>query len=66
MINRVRPVRPADQRFRLGLTGLAMVFLLVLGAAVLIRPSDRPTVHTGEPLAKLGVAPGSPQRGRTS
>lgn len=66
------------QRVRIGLTGLAFVFVLVLLAAVLTRASDeRPITANGidqaainasapgndaepnEPLAELGVAPGS-------
>jgi hypothetical protein len=67
------------QRVRIGLTGLAFVFLLVLLATVLVRPSAEPPLSantvggarsaTGaggnsngeptEPLAELGVAPGS-------
>jgi Tfp pilus assembly protein FimV len=65
-------IRP-DQRARLGLTGLALVFLLVLVAAALTRPDSaagpQPLTHEGatsasagnnpgmEPLATLGVAP---------
>lgn len=56
------------QRIRIGLTGLAFAFLLVLLGSVLIRArdSDSPPstqqVNEGEPsepLADLGVAPGS-------
>jgi hypothetical protein len=61
-------IRP-DQRARLGLTGLALVFLLVLVAAALMRPDSAvdpqsltrqsvPSQNAGnEPLAMLGVAP---------
>lgn len=51
----------AAQRIRVGLTGLAAIFLLVLIAAAGMRPSASLTpqdVH-GEPLAVLGVAPGA-------
>lgn len=70
--------RPAStQRVRIGLTGLAFVFLLVMLGAVFSRASDeRPITANGieaaekgvlstnavvadEPLAELGVAPGS-------
>ncbi|HEX8654171.1 MAG TPA: hypothetical protein VGB57_12640 [Allosphingosinicella sp.] len=67
------------QRVRIGLTGLAFVFLLVVLATILVRPSEEPPLSantvgqprgaTGstanssgeptEPLAQLGVAPGS-------
>ena len=50
-----------DQRIRVGLTGLAAIFLLVLVAAAGLRPgSTGPAPEaTGEPLAVLGVAPGA-------
>nr|WP_294168484.1 hypothetical protein [uncultured Sphingomonas sp.] len=55
------------QRIRIGLTGLGVVFLLVLLGAAISRSGDDGTanvaaVNTGEPnepLAELGVAPGS-------
>lgn len=68
------------QRVRVGLTGLAFVFLTVLLAAIFIRqPAAEPTLtanmieqqkagnvaapapagQPSEPLAELGVAPGS-------
>ena len=69
------------QRVRIGLTGLASVFLLVLIAAVFSRASDEEPITANaieevatiggvaptrniaadaeEPLAELGVAPGS-------
>lgn len=67
------------QRVRIGLTGLAFVFLLVLLATILVRPSAEPPLSANtvggargganpagnsngeptEPLAELGVAPGS-------
>jgi hypothetical protein len=57
------------QRVRIGLTGLAFVFLLVLlGAAVSRWSTDEPApnqaaavndqAEPNEPLAELGVAPG--------
>jgi len=58
------------QRVRIGLTGLAFVFLLVLlGTAISRSGGDRPpekpqvmangeTAEPNEPLGELGVAPG--------
>ena len=57
------------QRVRIGLTGLAFVFLLVLlGAAISRWSTDEPGTNNvaavtndaepNEPLAELGVAPG--------
>ena len=58
------------QRVRIGLTGLAFVFLLVLLGTAISRSSDEPPPSTSsangmaagaepdEPLAELGVAPG--------
>ena len=47
-------------RVRIGLTGLAFVFLLVLISAAGLRPgrSVAPAGAQGETLAVLGVAPG--------
>ena len=61
-----------QQRIRVGLTGLAVVFLLVLlGAAISRSGQDgTPTVNSAvnldtdepnEPLAEIGAAPGQPQ-----
>ncbi|WP_310467850.1 hypothetical protein [Sphingomonas sp.] len=58
------------QRIRIGLTGLAFAFLLVLlGSAVSRRSSDAEggpapqmsanEIEPSEPLAELGVAPGA-------
>jgi hypothetical protein len=49
------------QRVRVGLTGLAFIFLLMLIAAAGMRPSESvaPAEAEGETLAMLGVAPGS-------
>lgn len=49
------------QRIRVGLTGLAAIFLLVLIAAAGVRPSQSMAAQesAGEPLAVLGVAPGA-------
>lgn len=67
------------QRVRIGLTGLAFVFVLVLLAAIFTRPSEEEPLTPDlieqrragtapppaaapapkEPLAELGVAPGS-------
>lgn len=55
------------QRIRIGLTGLAFAFLLVLLGSIISRSShDEPTNavqqatanEPNEPLAELGVAPG--------
>lgn len=53
------------QRIRIGLTGLAFVFLLVLlGTAIIRNGGDTATNNVAnaaapnEPLAELGVAPG--------
>ncbi|MCY7339337.1 MAG: hypothetical protein LH465_05215 [Sphingomonas bacterium] len=58
------------QRVRIGLTGLAFVFLLVLLGTAISRSSDDPAptstnmsglaagAEPEEPLAELGVAPG--------
>lgn len=56
------------QRIRIGLTGLAFAFLLVLLGSVISRSSQDETVtaadqatgnEPSEPLAELGVAPGA-------
>lgn len=49
------------QRIRVGLTGLAAVFLMVMVAAAGMRPahSVAPVDAQGETLAVLGVAPSS-------
>ena len=57
------------QRIRIGLTGLAFAFLIVLLGSIIIRSTRddsvnaaKPTVNeTSEPLAELGVAPSSPE-----
>ena len=53
------------QRIRIGLTGLAFVFLLVLLGTAISRNSGEPadintsnSAEPNEPLAELGVAPG--------
>ena len=55
------------QRIRYGLTGLALVFLIVLLGTAVIRSGDEPgnnvmvanaAEEPSEPLAELGVAPG--------
>lgn len=53
------------QRIRIGLTGLAFAFLIVLLGSIVIRSSQDNSVNsaktsvneTSEPLAELGVAP---------
>ena len=54
------------QRIRIGLTGLAFVFLLVLLGTAISRSSEdgvsntaANTAEPNEPLAELGVAPGT-------
>lgn len=55
------------QRIRIGLTGLAFAFLLVLLGSIISRSSNDETRNTAqavtnepsEPLAELGVAPGA-------
>lgn len=55
------------QRIRIGLTGLAFAFLIVLLGSVIIRSSHDGAVNAAntvinepsEPLAELGVAPGA-------
>lgn len=55
----------AAHRIRLGLTGLAAIFLLVMVAAAGMRPApSAAAVGSGaEPLAVLGVAPGAAAHG---
>jgi hypothetical protein len=55
------------QRIRIGLTGLAFAFLLVLLGSIISRSSNDGQVNAAqtttnepsEPLAELGVAPGA-------
>lgn len=56
------------QRIRIGLTGLAAAFIIVLFASAILRSSRNDSVNAvqhaatnepTEPLAELGVAPGS-------
>ena len=64
------------QRIRIGLTGLAFAFLLVLIGSVISRSSGDSTVNAAqaqaianepsEPLAELGVAPGAADSGNNS
>jgi hypothetical protein len=51
----------AAQRIRVGLTGLAAIFLLLLIAAAGMRPTESLAAQgtQTEPLAVLGVAPGA-------
>jgi hypothetical protein len=57
------------QRIRIGLTSLAVVFLIVLLGSIIVRSSRDESVNAAkttmnqpsEPLAELGVAPGSPE-----
>ena len=61
-------VSTSAQRIRIGLTGLAFAFLLVLLGSVISRSGNDDTLNAGadsitnepsEPLAELGVAPGA-------
>ena len=62
------PAGSSAQRIRIGLTGLAFAFLLVLLGSVISRSRDDNSpppaqgqaneVDPNEPLAQLGVAPG--------
>ena len=64
------------QRIRIGLTGLACAFLLVLLGSIISRSSRDDTVNAAEqtsmnkepsePLAELGVAPGASSRDSNS
>ena len=64
------------QRIRIGLTGLAFAFLLVLLGSVISRSSredmanssqqENVTNQPSEPLAELGVAPGGPEANNSS
>lgn len=62
-----RPTFGAMDRIRAGLTGLAAVFLITAVAALLFAPDPAQQARIeaaqaadpGEPLAQLGVAPGS-------
>ena len=65
------------QRIRIGLTGLAFVFLLVLLGTAISRSSEQgvvPTDHNelaadkepNEPLAEIGAAPGATLENETS
>ena len=57
----------AIQRIRYGLTGLAFVFLMVLIGTAISRGGEEPVANEttniaeppSDPLAELGVAPGS-------
>jgi len=55
-----RPSRQsADQRARLGLSGLGVVLLIVVMMALLRGHDDASAPVADEPLARLGVAPGA-------
>ena len=56
------------QRIRIGLTSLAIVFLIVMLASAITRAgrddgvnAANASINQSEPLAELGVAPGSPE-----
>jgi hypothetical protein len=61
------------QRIRIGLTGLAFAFLLVLLGSIISRSSHENNNSAqivanqpSEPLAELGVAPGAPEDTNTT
>ena len=64
------------QRIRIGLTGLAFAFLLVLLGSVISRSGDKDVqaaaqeqangAEPAEPLAELGVAPGAAEAANNS
>jgi hypothetical protein len=63
------------QRIRIGLTGLAAAFIIVLFASIVSRSSrddvsnaaqQAASNEPSEPLAELGVAPGASDTGNTS
>jgi len=63
------------QRIRIGLTGLAFAFLLVLLGSIISRSTRDDTVNAvaqattnepSEPLAELGVAPGAAESANNS
>jgi len=63
------------QRIRIGLTGLAFAFLLVLLGSIISRSSRDESVNAAqqaavneptEPLAELGVAPGASEPAKTT
>jgi hypothetical protein len=73
-----QPAGNSAQRIRIGLTGLAFAFLLVLLGSVISRSSrdgasnsaqqvaaNEPS-EPSEPLAELGVAPGAPETENSS
>jgi hypothetical protein len=62
------------QRIRIGLTGLAAAFIIVLFASIISRSSrddvsnaaqQAASNEPSEPLAELGVAPGASDSGNT-
>ena len=70
-----QPAGSSAQRIRIGLTGLAFAFLLVLLGSVISRSSRDDGANAAqqvavnepsEPLAELGVAPGAPEAGNNS
>jgi len=68
-------VGTSAQRIRIGLTGLAIAFLIVLLASAVTRAThdqvgngaqQATTNEPSEPLAELGVAPGASQTANSS
>jgi hypothetical protein len=69
------PAGSSAQRIRIGLTGLAFAFLLVLLGSIISRSSRDDVTNAAqqtaanepsEPLAELGVAPGSSEQNNNS
>ncbi len=63
MSMRLRPSRAASPRTRLGITGLAAVFIMVLLASVILPTTGGPLASSPQavdPLETLGIAPSAP------
>ena len=69
------PAGSSAQRIHIGLTGLAFAFLLVLLGSIISRSSRDDVTNAAqqtaanepsEPLAELGVAPGSSEQNNNS
>lgn len=68
------PKEERMQRIRIGLTGLAFVFLLVLLGTAVSRSSEDPVAQPppngmagpSEPLAEIGAAPGATTENETA
>ena len=69
------PARKQRQRIRIGLTGLAAAFIIVLFASAISRSNRDDSANNvsqansnepSEPMAELGVAPGASDSGNNS